>query len=399
MSTAAPEIRRLTASDAAGSRELGREAFGGPRPAAHLAVPPFPGPGQSPWGAVQGGSLVAKAVGRRDLSWWHGRAVETCGIAGVAVAAEHRGRGLLAGLLREVLDEQRAPLSTLFPTAPGIYRRLGWEVVGSMDHVELPTAALGVVSAPHGVTLRRARVEDLDAVAVAYSAWARTRNGPLTRTSACFTTDPADRLAELSGLTLAEDEDGALVGYAAWRRGSGYGPEARLDVEDLVVSTPDAARALWRMLGSFASVTGTVRLRCSADHPARLVLPTGAWTVVSQQPYMLRVDPSALSGLDTSGLLGRGDVELAFRVVGDPLGLLDGAVVVSLGHGVATWRHTEDDPSLPTLTPQGLALAYAGTLPAGQVRSAGHLSGGDPVFEATLDALLRRRTPAVLDYF
>ena len=53
------------------------------------------------------------------------------GIAAVAVRPEHRGSGLLAPLFAALLADARergAVVSTLFPTAPGIYRRLGYEV-------------------------------------------------------------------------------------------------------------------------------------------------------------------------------------------------------------------------------------------------------------------------------
>lgn len=389
------ETRPLTADDVTASKELGHEAFGNPRPAGDRAAGDFPAPGTTTWGTFDDGHLVAKATARHDASYWHGHQLATCGIAGVAVAAEHRGRGLLRGVLAEALAEHAQTVSTLFPTAPGIYRSLGYEVVGSLDHVDLPTAALASVRAPDRTTVRRATAADLPAVDAAYARWAVTRNGPLTRTSPCFPTDTDAPFSQVSGVTLAED-DGDVVGYAAWTRGPGYGPGSRVDVDDLVTLTPDAARALWRVLGSFASVAPTVRLRTSGDHPARLVLPTSTWTAVERRPYMARVHPSALGRL-TAG--PDDDVELSVRVVGDPLGVLDGSWTVEARPGWSAAARISDDDRLPTLTPQGLALAYAGTLPAVDLRAGGHLVGGDARTDAVLDRLLRRRAPAVLDYF
>ncbi len=389
------ETRPLTADDATAARELGHEAFGSPRPGGGRVAQDFPAPGTSPWGTFDDGRLVAKVTARRDASYWHGREVPTCGVAGVAVAAEARGRGLLRGVLTAALAEHDQAVSTLFPTAPGIYRGLGYEVVGSLDLVDLPTAALAAVRAPDRTTVRRATAADLPALDAAYARWATTRNGPLTRTSACFPAAAEERLGQVSGMTVAED-DGGTVGYATWTRGPGYGPDARLEVDDLVTLTPDAARALWRVLGSFASVAGTVRLRTSGDHPARLVLPTSTWTAVERYPYMARVHPSAL------GALAAGpddDVALSLRVAGDPLGVLDGSWAVEVRPGGSTARRVSDDDRLPTLTPQGLALAYAGALPSVDLRAGGHLVGGDDRTDAALDGVLRRRSPAVLDYF
>ena len=332
---------------------------------------------------------------RHDASYWHGHEVPTCGVAGVAVAAEARGRGLLRGVLTAALAEHGQAVSTLFPTAPGIYRGLGYEVVGSLDLVDLPTAALAAVRPPDRTTVRRATAADLPALDAAYARWATTRNGPLTRTSACFPAAAEERLGQVSGMTVAED-DGGTVGYATWTRGPGYGPDARLEVDDLVTLTPDAARALWRVLGSFASVAGTVRLRTSGDHPARLVLPTSTWTAVERYPYMARVHPSALGTLAAGPDDG---VALSLRVAGDPLGVLDGSWEVEVRPGGSTARRLPDDDRLPTLTPQGLALAYAGTLPSVDLRAGGHLVGGDDRTDAALDRVLRRRSPAILDYF
>ncbi len=397
-----PETRPLTDADADASRALGREAFGS-SPARQTGAPPaFPAPGQHAVGVVDRGRLIAKAVGRDDLSWWHGSQVPTCGVAGVAVAAEHRGQGHLTTVMEALLADATTrghQISTLFPTAPGIYRRLGYEVVTSLQTVEVPTSSLAQVAAPaSGTTVHRARTADLPAVRAAYSTWAWAQNGPLTRTGACFpAAGPARDRAELdavTGITLAE-QGGQVVGYAAWRRGPGYGPDAVLHVDDLVVLTADAARALWRTLAGFASVTGTVRLRSSGDHLARLVLPSGAWQVVQEHPSMVRVhSPAALAVLSA----GHHPLDLAFRVVGDPLGTLEGGWRLALREEGTTVTPIDPD-GLPALSPHGLALAYAGSQPAANLRLAGHLRGGDRAFDRDLDLAFGGRRPHVLDYF
>ena len=82
----------------------------------------------------------------------------TAGIASVAVRPEHRGAGLLAPLFAALLADARergAVVSTLFPTAPGIYRRLGYEIVGELADVDVPVEPLTRIPAPAGITLRR----------------------------------------------------------------------------------------------------------------------------------------------------------------------------------------------------------------------------------------------------
>jgi len=393
--------RKLTADDFDDSVRLGIEAFGA-LPAGSPAPDPatFPRPGRHTWGTVEDGALVARVVGNEFASWIRGVEVPTCGVGGVTVVAERRGTGLLREMFAAMLEEASARgevVSTLFPTAPGIYRRLGYEIVGSYDTVSVPTALLATVAAPEQPTgTRRATLEDVPAVRAAYDAWAAAQNGPLTRRTAGFPATDAQLLESSTAISLAEDVDGRLVGYARWNRGRGYDSSAAIEVEDLVTLTPDGARALWRVLGSFAPVTGSVRVRTSGSDVARLVLPFAAWDVVERHPYMLRVHdvPGALSGLALPV-----DATVAFRVEGDVLGTMDGDYRLAVAEGRSRCERTGAPArDVPTLTPQGLALLYAGAQSCANLRLAGLLRGVT-VHDATLDAVLGAGQLHVRDYF
>ena len=111
----------------------------------------------------------------------------------------------------------------------------------------------------------------MSAVRAIYRAWASKQNGPLTRTGPCFTRifDRAS-LDAVTAITLAVDtargEGEQIVGFASWDRGDGYDPaSATMQVHDLIAVTADGYRALWRMLGTFATVVGTIR---PFAHPA-----------------------------------------------------------------------------------------------------------------------------------
>lgn len=390
---------------------LGVEAFG--TYPAHLPRPPMPAPGSWPegvamWAAFDDADpdpatgeprMAGRVRTHSYASWFGGAAVPTCGFAGVAVPTEYRGRGLLTDLFRSALDHHvgaGTPLAALYPTAPGIYRKFGFEIVTTYVQVELPAASLAGVRPAPDVTLRRARPDDLAAVTATYTAWASRQNGPLTRGGPHF--DPAKLLEDVTGVTLAEvaGPDGPrVVGYAAWERGSGYGADKVLEVEDLVALTPDAARALWRAIGSFSSVTGRVRLWTSDPDTTRLVLPGIAWEPAHQHPYMVRVTdlPGALAPR-TFAADGTVDV----RVAGDLLGLVDGTWRISVSGGVADAERVPDDPDVPVLTVQGLSLLYAGTLGTANLRLAGHL-GGASEHDTLLDLWFGGRQVHVRDYF
>jgi predicted acetyltransferase len=398
-------IRLLTLDDHESSFRLGALAFGAPPYPS--TVPPAPAvlpEGRQVWGAFDGDDLVARVAAHAYESWWHGARVATCGIAGVTVAPERRGEGLLVPLFEAALGaatERGEALSTLFPTANGIYRPLGYEVVSSYDTVVLTTAELAMVRPPAATRTRRARPADVPALKQVYDAWAAAQNGPLTRTGPRFAETDQELLDEFTAISLAVDTgpDGRerVVGYALWDRGEGYDPATTvLEVHELVAVTPDGHRALWRMLGTHTSVAGRVRLHTSGEDPARLVLPTAAWAVESRHPYMLRVsDPAAaLSGLPSPGIRA----EAGFAVAGDRLRTADGTYRLTLGDEPSTCRRTADEPDLPTFTTQGLALRYAGAQSCANLRMTGHLTG-PPTHDAVLDALLGARPLHVRDYF
>ena len=394
------EIRHLGPQDAPQTMALSAEAFAA-YPPGELPDPPTTSPWRTTVGAVEAGRVLGKVSGLRFTSWWHGQQVPTCGVAGVAVAAESRGAGLLGRMVGALLEDagtHREPISTLYPTANGIYRSLGWEVFASYDTVELPTAALTRVHPPRGVRTRRATAEDLPAISSVWAEWASAQNGPLTRTGGRFAATAEEDLAEHHGTTLALDEDDRVLGFASWTRERGYGGDGTLQVQDLVARTADGYRALWAVLGSFEAVAPRTRLRTSGEDPARLVLPTSAWQPVRRQPCMLRVDDPAAAftaaRLHVPGLAA----EVRFAVRGDRLGRADGDYRLLLGEEPGTCERTERFAGAPTFTPQGLALAYAGTQSCANLRMLGHLSGAAG-HDAVLDAVLGGRPAHVRDYF
>ncbi|MFD6444212.1 enhanced intracellular survival protein Eis [Promicromonospora sp. NPDC060204] len=397
-------VRRIEYADQPDYTRLGGEAFGAP--AGGRAVPTaeeWAASGFREWGAFDGDGLAARLRVYGFTSWFHGARVPTAGVAGVAVEPERRGSGHLARLFGAALDEAREQgdvLSTLFPSAPGIYRGLGYEVVGSFDDVDVPLQNLNRVPAPAGVLTRRATTADFDAVVAVHRRWAAAQNGPVSRAEKPFWTPPEKFFADYTGVTLALDAAGEVVGFASWTRGEGYTPATTvMEIDDLIALTPDAARALWRTLGSFSTVVGTVRVATSGLDPAWLVLPDLATTVHSAHPYMLRVldVAGALGGLATP--LEGARVPFAVRGAED----LAGAWTLTVSDGVT---HVERDAvalddahhERPVLSPNGLALLYAGAQSAANLRIAGHLTGPAD-HDAVLTSLFAGRQLHVRDYF
>lgn len=397
-------VRRVEYTDQPDYTRLGGEAFGTPRGGRPAPThEEWAAAGFREWGVFDGDSLAARLRVYGFTSWFHGARVPTAGVAGVAVEPERRGAGHLARLFGAALDQARErgeAISTLFPTAPGIYRRLGYEVVGSFDDVDVPLQNLGRVATPDGIVTRRAGIADFDALVAVHHRWAAAQNGPVSRAEKPFWTPPEKYFADYTGVTLALDRSGEVVGFVSWVRGEGYTRATTvMEVDDLIALTPGAARALWRTLGSFATVAGTVRVSTSGLDPAWLVLPDLTTTVHSAHPYMLRIldVAGALAGLE-SPLEG---VRVPFAVRG--LRDLAGAWTLAVSDGVT---HLEPDAvavedahhERPVLSANGLALLYAGVQSAANLRLAGQLTGA-PDHDAVLTTLFAGRQLHVRDYF
>lgn len=408
------EIRRSVLADAAAARLLGQEAFGVP-----AVRPPDPRPDTwppanvRPWSVHDGGELVAALGVRRFTSWFHGTALPTAGFAGVTVAAERRGEGVLRPLFDAALSEAREQgevVSTLYPSAAGIYRGLGYEVIGSYDEVRLPMSALATVRPPSGdVRARRATPADIEAIRAVYRTWAAGQNGPLTREERPFTAEPDELFgseAACTGVSLAVGPGDDILGFVSWSRGSGQDGADALAVDDLVALTPDAARALWRVLGSFGTVVGSVRLSTSGgwagSDPSRLVLPDHTATTTSR-PYMLRL-------LDVAAALGAAHLppltaRVPFAVVDPRTPDIEGRWTLLVDDGAAHVRpdalsasEVGREQDRLTFTSPGLALSYAGAASTPTLRLAGHVTG-PPTHDRLWDALWHGRDVHVRDYF
>jgi predicted acetyltransferase len=330
--------------------------------------------------------------------------VSASGVAGVAVAPEARGRGLAQLVLGRLLEEARARgavISTLFRTAPALYRRLGFEHVGALSWVSTPTLALAGLRVPEKMTLRSASKADIPTVQELYRDVARAGNGLLERSGPLFVTDPAEVLEAVDGITLAVGPDGEIEGYCNWDRGTGWGDASRLTVWDVLAGTGRGTRALLAAIGTWSSVLPTVALRLPDPDPARWLLPIGDLVVERQSAWMLKV-------LDAAGAVAArswpshldGIVELTLLDGTAPAAAApaaDGRCRLVLGGGEA--RLEAGGSGRTQLDVRGLSVLYAGAGSSALLRRAGLLAGGDHRTDELLDAATAGPAPTILDFF
>jgi predicted acetyltransferase len=396
------DVRTLDESDLDASWHLGRLAFGwntGTRtPPPHDVRPDDP---FTRWGAFDDdGVLVGKAVDLHHEQWWGGRVVPASGIAGVAVLPEHRGQGMTRAVLTAVLQaarERGADVATLFCTSSAVYRALGFEVGGVMRTVDVPTAELRAPSTQ--LRVRAGTGRDWPAIRTVYDAIGRGCNGLLTRSGRLFDDPEGDALPEgIDGVTLVENADGRVVGYASWERGRGYHDDAVLTVHDCLALSDDAAAALVGTLASWGTVTPTVRMRLLpvVDAVARR-LPLERVREHRPEVWMHRpLDVARAVAARGWGSAAAGSV--SFRLIDPLLPCNDAAWTLTLGDGSGRLERATAEPGA-ALDVRGWSLLFCGAARTPQLRAAGLLAGPTDD-DAALDQLLGAGGPAgLLDYF
>lgn len=389
------DVRLLTENDAEAAWRLGSMAFG-----YHAETMPenFGAiPGRTSWGIFDSGRLLAKAVDRDQKQWFGGRAVPTSGVAGVAVVPELRRGGLGRMVLTRLLAgarERGAAISTLFPSTPFPYRRVGWEEVGALTYLSLPTASLGAVVPPEKTRLRPATAADVPDIYRLYHDMARASTGMMDRHGPLFTATPEELVKAFDGVTVAVGPSGSIDGYATWNRSPGSDASSKVTAYDLIGATGEATAALLSMFAGWASVAPTTVLRLAYPDPALLLVATSQSSIQSRQPWMLRIvdAPLAVSSRGwPSHLSGSVSIELVdaacpWNAGAFTLSLSAGAGLLEPG-GSATVRFTE----------RGLAAWYAGVSPS-VLRRADLLTGSTDA-DAFLAAATAGPPPALHDYF
>jgi len=390
------QIRELTADDADASLRASRDAFGGPlqEPSAFTV-----GGGMQRWGVFDGPQLAASAAARDYLSMIGGREVSTAGLAAVLVAPEYRGTGLARRVMTHLLTQVResgAAISTLFRTAPALYRSLGYEQVAELTFGELPAAALRGLRVRPPVTVRRATVDDGPAIRSVYAGIASAGSCLLTRTGPSFAATDQDLMDTFDGITLAMEPDGSVSGYVSWNRGHGFGPDGALDVAELHAINGTALESLLAVVGSFDMVTYAIQFRTSGTDPMHWLIPGPGWSVNRVDPYLLRV-----VDLDSAVAQRGWPAGLAADI---PLTVDDPVCPWNTGHHrlVLDDGHARLEPGAPggyRIGPRGLGVLMAGGVTAARLRHASLIEGGSAADDVRLDAIMAGPRPAILDFF
>ncbi len=328
---------------------------------------------------------VVGGLGMLFMGQWFGRrSVPMVGVNAVAIASEHRSRGIGSRLLRGMFEEFHArdiPLSTLYPATQVVYRRAGYEHAGVAVGYTLPAHALDPRG--HSLEMRRAHDGDGDEATIRalYAERARRTAGNLDRNEYMWRRKTRARDTALN--TYIVERDGAPEGYIVYEQRQAPGERDRnLAVRDLVALTPEAARTVLAFLADHRSTVDNIQWMGAPADPLLFHLPNQGYKITWYEQWMLRV-VDVRGALEARGYPPALQAELSFDVRDDILGWNAGRWTLTVAGGRGEVR--PGGTGGVTLDIRGLAPLYSGYLSAEELRSTGLVEGSpDSLALATL---------------
>ncbi len=331
-------------------------------------------------GRVVGSSMFF----RLGLTVPGGRVVEAPGLTGVTVAATDRRRGILRGMMAELVsrwESEHFPVAMLNATEATIYERFGFGPATYADRIEIPTTKARLrAPAPVEPSTWFATGGEVDKhLPEIHRRWAATYPGAVHRT-------PEYWAPLLADTTLMRSSSAGPVhrllhddGYAAFRFERGDNGQ-RLLVSEVFALTPQAHTELWRVMLSTDLISG-VQALVPLDDPLRAKLVDfravqGAGAV--DMVWLRILDVPAALRMRTY----RGDLDVVLEVH-DQLRDSTDTFGLSVRDGVAEVSRSSSKPTV-RLELSDLGSIYLGGLRARALADAGRLWTDS---EATLDAL------------
>jgi predicted acetyltransferase len=356
--------------------------------------------GHSNLRVVRQGAAVVGGLGILPMGhWFGGRAAPCWGINVVAIAPEHRSRGIASELMRTVLEEARregVALSSLFPATFPVYRAAGYETAGNRIVYRLALASLRTGAGARDGHVRAAtRGEDRATIQSLYDARARGLAGAIDR-SGYFWQRVFDPHGDEAAAYVVEGERGP-EGYVVLTQRPPAGPLAPMDivVRDVVARTAAAGRTILRFLADHRSTARTAAVATGPGDPLLLVGREEKHEIADVLRWMLRIVhlPAALAQRGWSPLV-RGELHLDVR---DPI-LRENARrwVIEVADGQVEVR--EGGSGAMAIDVRGLAALYSGFLPAEELRAADLCDGTDADL-ARATAMFAGPAPWSADYF
>ena len=340
-------------------------------------------------GKVEGG-LLEVPMGQ----WFGGRRLPALGIAGVAIAPEARGQGLARALLEATLRAARERghvLSTLYPSTYGLYRKVGYELAGSLCRFTLQLRQLPRVG--RSLPVEPLGSADWPAIEALYREEARSRPGYLDRGPYIWNRvrAPGRETARCFGIRGGQ----GLSGYVYARAAVPRRMPIEIALSDFVAQSPLALQALLSFFADHLTTAERVTWHGGVADARLLGLPERVVTTNIEEYWMLRVVHVARA------LAERGypelDAAIDLSVEDDVLPENRGTYALRVSAGVPELG-SPGASRRARLSASALAALYTGFVGPRELVAAGQLEADERSL-ATLGALFAGAAPACVDYF
>ncbi|MDR1600337.1 MAG: GNAT family N-acetyltransferase [Oscillospiraceae bacterium] len=247
--------------------------------------------------------IIAQAVDSRVKVNVRGREVASSMISHVATDPGCRSKGIMRGLLTDVLCELNkdgVALAVLYPSAYSFYERYGFAACGNAARVAIAPDRLE--ARPLADRLCWDDYQDINKLADCYAAAHVNVSGSVTR-GVVGMLDRVDDLAQDGAAVVSLYRDGIITGY--WFRRDEPGV---MYIDEAAFRDASARRDFLSYIAQNASTVNEARLRLPAFDPLLGMLPDRYATITLEPWGMFRaVD---LPGLANGLPAGDGDVTL-----------------------------------------------------------------------------------------
>lgn len=358
------DIRAITENDLERANRIGQEAFRG-------------GPLRSVWlrsgrGLFEDGELRAIILVEPVGQYFGGRCIPAAIISFMAVGLEHRGRGLGAWFIRQVLAECESAgtiLAIHYPRVYSTYRRVGFEFAGAHHRYIAPVGATPQTS---GTRVESWSDDDLDAINACYARFAHATNGLLDRPKTWW----SERVLH-SGedetvyryCVRNNDEVGSYIVYTQTQVPGAEAPLYNITARELIWNDATSAAALLGLIGHHAPLGRNLIWPGPINEPLSALLNAEVHPELSVHWMLRLVDVPA--ALEQRGYPSTLDTSVEFMVGDSVISSNAGAyrLEVSGGRGQVC-RIAGARPRIDTGT---LAAIYTGWLTARDAARLGRL--------------------------
>jgi predicted acetyltransferase len=394
------ETRFLTQDDLEPAFRLDQQAFNLPEERRELwirqAVP------ERKLGAFADGRLVAATHVHAFGQFFGGRSVPMGGVGDVAVAPEHRGKGLASRLLIESLQAMRdrgEAVSALYPATTTLYRSVGYELAGATVLYQVSPRALRDVRGTGSLETRRVeKGEEPAGIRRCYERVAPGINGWLDRDDRRWRS-LWNRWHQGHYVYEYAAPNGEIEAYVVYRHEPtppGAEGDYALRAEQIVAATPEGLRTVWRTLASSGSQVDAITFAASPEDALLLLMPEQRIGVRGQVRWMLRIVYAQ------GAVAARGyppTMEIAVPITLEDETLPDNAGTWTLRVADGKGRLEAGGEEGPRFGIGAFSSLYTGWASTHTLSRAGLLTGGSPSQLRELDAAFAGPTPWMMDEF